>query len=159
MRLVVGLTLTAHGLQKLFGWFGGRGPEGTGRSFEAMGFRPGKLFALVAGACETGGGLCLAAGLLMPLAAAVVAGTMLNAALSVHLKNGFFLSKNGWEYTFVIAGVAIGLTFTGPGAFSLDHAAGWAPSGAAWGAGAIAAALLVGLATDLYRRRTLAEAS
>ena len=159
MRLVVGLTLAAHGFQKLFGWFGGRGPEGTGRSFEAMGFLPGRLFALVAGACEAAGGLFLAAGFLVPLAAATVAGTMLSAALSVHLKNGFFLSKNGWEYTFVIAGVAVGLAFTGPGVYSLDHAVGWTLSGPAWGAGAIAVALVAGLTTDAYRRHALAEAS
>lgn len=159
IRAIVGVTLMGHGVQKLFGWFGGRGLAGTGEGFERMGFRPGRLFALVAGSAEAGGGLLLAAGLLTPLGGAMVAGTMLNAALSTHRTNGFFLQNKGWEYTFVLGGVALGLAFTGPGAYSLDHALGWSLAGPAWGIAAIAAALVVGLATDLYRRRTLAAAS
>ena len=143
-------------LQKLFGWFGGSGIEVTGKAFETMGYRPGKFFAGVAGATETGGGVLLAAGLLVPLAAAMVAGTMLNAALSAHLKNGFWLQNRGWEYTFVIGGSAAGLGFTGPGTYSLDHAAGLALSGVRWGDAALAAALVIGMATNAYRLRTLA---
>jgi putative oxidoreductase len=159
IRAVIGVTLIGHGTQKLFGWFGGHGLEATGEGFERVGFRPGRMFALVAGTAEAGGGLLLLVGFLTPLAAAVVAGTMLNAALSAHRGNGFFLQNKGWEYTFVLGGVALALAFTGPGADSLDHVLGWNPAGTAWGFVALAAALVVGLATDLYRRRTLAAMS
>src|SRR5690242_16864534 len=66
-RLIVGFGLSAHGAQKLFGWFGGHGLKGTGGFFESLGFRPGVLFALAAGLGELGGGLFTAAGFLGPL--------------------------------------------------------------------------------------------
>ena len=52
LRMVVGLAMAAHGSQKLFGWFGGHGLAGTGGFFEMLGFKPGRLFALAAGATE-----------------------------------------------------------------------------------------------------------
>src|SRR5213596_2657637 len=90
LRLVVGLTLAAHGAQKVFGWFGGYGIAGTGQFLEQLGFRPGRVQAALAGTAELLGGLFLAAGFLTPAAAAVVVAVMLVAAVSVHLKNGFF---------------------------------------------------------------------
>src|SRR5690348_980300 len=98
LRLAVGLTLAAHGTQKLFGWFGGYGLDGTGQFLETIGFRPGRRAALKAGLVETGGGLLLALGLLTPLAAALVVSDMFVAAVSVHLKNGFFVTSGGYEY-------------------------------------------------------------
>src|SRR5215813_11309791 len=98
LRLTVGLTLAVHGSQKLFGWFGGYGLNATGQFFEALGFRPGRRHALMAGLVEVGGGLLLALGLLTPLGAALVASVMLVATLSVHVKNGFFASSGGYEY-------------------------------------------------------------
>jgi putative oxidoreductase len=94
-RLAAGLTLAVHGSQKLFGWFGGRGVDGTGAFFEQIGYRPGKIFAVVAGLCEFGGGLAFALGVFTPLAASAMIGIMLNAvaadwhkgflaALSIH---------------------------------------------------------------------------
>jgi len=57
LRLAVGFTLTAHGSQKLFGWFGGPGLNSTGQFFEErLGFRPGRRHALLAGLAEAGGG-------------------------------------------------------------------------------------------------------
>jgi len=156
MRVVIGLVLGGHGVQKLFGWFGGHGLAKTGKAFGSVGYRPGTLFAFVAGATEAGGGLLLALGLLTPLAAAAIVGTMLNAALSAHVKKGFWLANGGYEYTLILGGVAAGLGFTGAGAYSLDHAAGWTLGGTAWGLFAVALALVTGMATDLYRRRNLA---
>src|SRR5215471_4581102 len=72
LRLVVGLTLAAHGVQKLFGWFGGPGLHGTGRGLEQLGFVPGRRSALLAGLTEAGGGLLLTLGLATPAAAAAV---------------------------------------------------------------------------------------
>jgi putative oxidoreductase len=156
MRVVIGLVLGGHGVQKLFGWFGGHGLSTTGQGFGALGYRPGTLFAFVAGATEAGGGLLLALGLLTPLAAAAIVGTMLNAALSAHVKKGFWLANGGYEYTLALGAAAAGLGFTGAGAYSLDHAIGWTMGGTSWGLFAVALGLVIGMVTDLYRRRNLA---
>jgi len=102
LRLTVGLTLAAHGAQKLFGWFGGAGLDVIGQFFEPLGFYPGRRHALMAGLVETVGGLLLALGLLTPIAAALVFSVMLVAAVSVHLKKGFFIATGGYEYNLVI---------------------------------------------------------
>src|SRR5258708_6425024 len=96
LRLSVGLTLGAHGAQKLFGWFGGPGLDGTAKGMEMLGFHPGRRHALMAGLTEVGGGLLLALGLLTPLAAAIVFAVMLVAAVSAHVKRGFFLASGGF---------------------------------------------------------------
>ena len=115
-RLIFGLGMSAHGAQKLFGWFGGWGIAGTAGFFESLGFRPGRLFAAAAGASEFGGGLLLALGLLGPLGSALVIGVMTVAALSVHSQNGLFATSNGVELPLLYAGAAAGLALTGPGA-------------------------------------------
>ncbi len=119
---LVGLGMAAHGAQKLFGWFGGHGLAGTGGFFEKLGFRPGKQFALAAGAGEFLGGLLLAAGLGGPLGPALIVLVMIVAAMSVHLKNGFLQGNNGFELNAVYIALAIVLGYTGPGELSLDHA-------------------------------------
>jgi putative oxidoreductase len=81
---------------------------------------PGRRHALIASLAETGGGLLLALGLLTPLAAALLCGVMLVAAISVHIKKGFFVTGGGYEYTLVLGVAALTLAFTGPGALSLD---------------------------------------
>lgn len=86
LRLTVGLTLAAHGGQKLFGWFGGPGLDAIGAILSMLGFQPGRRHALLAGLVETGGGLLLALGFLTPLAAALVFSVMLVAAVSAHVK-------------------------------------------------------------------------
>jgi putative oxidoreductase len=88
LHLVVGLSLAAHGAQKLFGWFGGYGLAGTGQFLEQLGFRPGRVRAAQAGLAEVVGGLFLAAGFLTPAAAAAVVAVMLVAAVSVHIEKG-----------------------------------------------------------------------
>ena len=153
LRLVVGLGLAAHGAQKLFGWFGGYGIAGTGQFFEGLGFRPGRLHAVQAGLAEVFGGLFLAAGFLTPFGAAAVVAVMLVAAVSVHLKAGYFAHTGGYEYTLVLAAAALALAFTGPGAISLDQALGIAWSGEKRGLGALAAGLIGG-AVPLIARKT-----
>ena len=66
-RVVFGLTMSAHGAQKLFGWFGGHGLAGTGQFFDSVGFRPGRVMAAVAGLSEVTSGLLIALGLLGPV--------------------------------------------------------------------------------------------
>jgi putative oxidoreductase len=157
LRLVVGLGLAAHGAQKLFGWFGGYGLSGTGQFLEQLGFRPGRVQAAQAGLAELLGGLFLAAGFLTPAAAAAVVAVMLVAAVSVHLKNGFFSQNGGYEYAAVLGGAAAALAFTGPGAFSVDRAVGIVSSGPAWGVGALVAGLIGG-AIPLAARKAPAPA-
>ena len=153
LRLLVGLSLAAHGAQKVFGWFGGYGLAGTGQFLEQLGFRPGRVQAALAGTAELVGGLFLAAGLLTPAAAAAVVVVMLVAAVSVHIEKGFFAHNGGYEYTLVLAGAAVALAFTGPGAFSLDQALGISWSGDAWGLASLAAGLIGG-AVPLLARKT-----
>ena len=120
IRILFGLSIAAHGSQKLFGWFGGYGLRGTGGFFEQqLGFRPGVAFAAAAGLSEMGGGILIAFGFFTPFGAAAVLSAMLVAIVSVHLKNGFFAS-NGFELPFLYAASAVGLGLSGPGAYSLD---------------------------------------
>lgn len=142
LRLALGLTLAAHGSQKLFGAFGGGGLDGTAGYMEKLGFRPGRRSAEMAGAAEFVGGLLLALGLLTPLASAVIMGVMAVAAIAGHEGKGFFIVKGGWEYTFVLAVSAWALAFTGPGLISFDAALGLDLDGIIWGV--LAAVLAVG---------------
>src|SRR3984957_6330939 len=153
LRLVFGLTMAAHGSQKLFGWFGGGGIAGAAPFMEQLGFRPGRLHAVLAGLVEAGGGLMLAAGLFTPLAAAMIISVMLVAAVTVHLANGFFAQNGGCEYTLAFATGVLALAFTGPGALSLDAVLGIAWYGTAWGVTALALGLLGGGGQLLTRSR------
>ncbi|UNO39463.1 DoxX family protein [Streptomyces sp. MST-110588] len=147
LRLGTGGVLVAHGTQKLFGWFGGHGLQGTAGAMEQMGFRPGRHSALAAGLGEAGGGALLALGLATPAAGAAAAGAMAGA-VSVHAPAGFFATSGGYEYPAFLGHVAAGLGLTGPGRYSLDHATGhrldrpWMVA-VAFGASAVAAAMVV----------------
>ena len=141
LRLTVGLTLAAHGTQKLFGWFGGYGLAGTGQWLESVGFHPGRRHAALAGITEVGGGLLLALGAATPLGAAIVASVMIVAALIAHVKNGFFASSGGYEYNLVLGVAALAVAFTGPGAWSVDALAGVETGGLGWGLAAVAVAV------------------
>src|SRR5436190_14271787 len=88
VRLTVGGTFFVHGTQKLFGWFGGYGPDGTGQFFESVGLRPGKRNALAAGATETAAGALTVVGLATPAAAAGLTAVMITALKSVIWKDG-----------------------------------------------------------------------
>lgn len=123
LRLGTGGVLAAHGTQKLFGWFGGHGLEGTGAFMESVGYEPGKASATASGLAETGGGVLLALGLATPGAGAAAAGAMAGAA-AVHAPNGFFNAEGGYEYAATLGLAAAGLAVTGPGRLSLDHALG-----------------------------------
>jgi len=132
VRLVFGAIMAAHGAQKLFGWFGGYGLAGTGGFFEALGFRPGQLFAALAGVAESVGGLLLAVGLLEPVSAMAIIAVMIVAIGSVHWGHGLFAATNGVEVQLLYISAAAALTLTGPGAYSLDAILGlvsvWTPA-------------------------------
>jgi putative oxidoreductase len=146
LRVFVGFAFFGHGTQKLFGWFGGYGPQGTGGFFASQGYRSGVQMAVLAGLAEAGGGTLLALGLLTPLACAAIAIVMLNAIFAVTLKRGFMLGSE-LELTYLVT--AISLAAIGPGRFSLDRALGWDDelSGVLWGVGAFVAAAAVTFVT------------
>jgi putative oxidoreductase len=146
LRVFVGLAFFGHGTQKLLGWFGGYGPQGTGGFFASQGYRSGVQMAVLAGLAEAGGGALLALGLLTPLACAAIAIVMLNAIFAVTLKRGFML---GSELELAYLVTAISLAAIGPGRFSLDRALGWDDelSGVWWGVGAFVAAAAVSFVT------------
>jgi putative oxidoreductase len=137
LRIVVGLILGAHGAQKLFGWFGGRGMEGTSGMLNSLGFSPARGHAVLNGVSEVGGGLLLAVGLFTPFAAAAIIGVMVVAIATVHWTNGFFVTQGGYEFNLALIGGAAALAFIGPGSFSLDHAFGIALRGGGWGLAAL----------------------
>jgi putative oxidoreductase len=124
LRATIGGYFVGHGMQKLTGWFGGHGPEGTGQIFEQVGLRPGRESALIAGAAEAGGGSLLALGLLTPAAVSLLTGVMTNAIRHVHWKNGLWNSDGGIELPVLVLGVLAALADDGPGRFSLDEALG-----------------------------------
>jgi putative oxidoreductase len=107
LRLLIGGLFIGHGTQKLFGWFGGHGLDGTGGFFESLGLKPGKQSALAAGVAEAGGGALLATGLATPLAAASLTGTMTTAIRHVHAPKGPWVSEGGWEYNAVLIGATL----------------------------------------------------
>src|SRR5438067_4291803 len=119
LRVVVGGLIVGHGTQKLFGWYGGYGLDGTGGFFESVGHRPGRTMAMIAGLSEAGGGLLLVLGLFTPLGSAMIIGTMIVAAYSVHKDNGLWATNGGYELPLINAAVAAGLAFTGAGPCSL----------------------------------------
>ncbi|WP_179471790.1 DoxX family protein [Mycolicibacterium vinylchloridicum] len=119
LRVVLGLTMAAHGYNKFFG--GGR-IKGTAGWFESIGMKPGTFHARVAASTEMAAGIGLAVGLLTPVPAAGFVALMLVAAWTVHRHNGFFIVKEGWEYNLVLAAAAVALAATGAGKYSLDYA-------------------------------------
>jgi putative oxidoreductase len=158
LRVGTGSVLFAHGAQKLFGWFGGPGIEGTAGKMEQMGFRPGRPAAIAAGLGEAGGGALLALGLATPAAGAAAAGAMASA-VAVHLPAGFFAMTGGYEYPAALSWTAASLGLAGPGRISLDHATAhvlnrpWVVA-AAFTASAAAATVVL-----RARSRALAEAA
>ena len=124
LRTIVGALFVGHGTQKLFGWFGGHGPDATGQFFESLGLRPGRRHAVAAGAAEAGGGALVVLGLFTPAAAASIIGTMFTAIRTVHVKNGPWVSDGGYEYNLALIAIMVALADVGPGDVSLDHAFG-----------------------------------
>ncbi len=151
LRLVVGLVFAGHGAQKLFGWFGGGGPQGTAAFFASLGYRMPAVMAIVAGLSELGGGLLLASGLLTPFASLLLATVMLNAIATVVFPKGLL---GGYEFELTLLTVVIALAATGPGEISIDDALGWADdiSGIAWASLVLAAAIVVSLITTTLGR-------
>ncbi len=120
IRVWLGVTFVLHGSQKLFGWFGGGGIPGTARSFEDLGIRPGRFWAVLAGLGEFGGGILIGLGYLTQLAALAIIITMIVAIAAVAGRRGFWNDKGGYEYNLLIIAVSFALMLSGPGAYALD---------------------------------------
>ena len=118
LRVVLGLTMAAHGYNK---FFGKGGLAGTAGWFDSMGMKPGMFHARIAATTEMAAGLGLAVGLLTPVPAAGFVALMFVAAWTVHKANGFFIVKDGYEYNLVLAASAVGIATIGAGKLSLDH--------------------------------------
>lgn len=161
LRVIVGGLFAGHGSQKLFGWFGGHGPKGTASFFESVGLAPALPLALLAGLAELAGGLLLGCGLFVPVAALLLVGVMTTAIVTVHWKNGLWVTAGGLEYPLVLAAVAFTVAALGPGSISLDRVFGIDWAGLKWAAGAVVVGCLGGLivvALGRLARRTSGQA-
>jgi putative oxidoreductase len=150
IRLVVGGVFAAHGLQKLNGWWGGPGLEGTEKMVAAQRMNPPRRNALAVTLAETLGGVGIALGAATPVATAVTTAAMTTAYRKVHGKNGFFNTKGGYEFNLTLVAAAAAMTIDGPGPWSLDAVAGKSRWGlfaglAALGAGVLASSFAIEL--------------
>lgn len=158
LRLVAGLLLAGHGVQKVSFLLGGAGLAGGAQEFRQDGFRGGALTALAAGATQVGAGLLLAGGALTPLAAAGAAGVM-TVALTVKWPHGLWVQKDGYEYPLVLIVVSVTLALTGPGRWSADEVLRLLPWPSWQAALAVAVGVGGGLAVRLllHRPSTIGE--
>jgi putative oxidoreductase len=159
LRITLGSFFVGHGTQKLFGWFGGHGLEGTSGFFEnQLGLRPGKRHATAAGAGEAVGGGLLILGAFMPVASALLTGAMVTAIRKVHAPNGPWVTESGYEYNAVIIAALAALTDAGPGSPSVDAAAFPRMKGSALALAALGAGVAGSyLATDVVNEAAPVE--
>lgn len=150
LRLVAGLLVAGHGVQKVSFRLGGNGLAGGTEEFRHDGFRGGRITALAAGGSQIGAGLFLAAGLLTPLAAMAAMGVM-TVAGTVKWPKGLWVQNDGYEYPMVLVVVSAALALTGPGRWSLDQALGVTP----WPLWVILPAIVVGPVSGLLTRVVL----
>lgn len=153
VRATVGGYFVGHGMQKLAGWFGGDGPDATGRFFEAVGLRPGRRQALLAGGTEAGAGALVVLGLATPAATAALIGVMVGAIRHVHWAKGPWNTKGGYELNLGLIATLAALAETGPGPLSLDSALGIERTGDAVAAGALLAGAAGSIALSTLARR------
>lgn len=124
IRLTTGGLLIGHGSQKLFGWFGGYGPEGTGGWMESIGLRPGHRMALLSGLAEFTSGLLTAIGLFHPVGPITILGPMAVATGTAHAGKPIWVSEGGAELPVTNMAIGLGLSFTGAGRYSIDRMLG-----------------------------------
>jgi len=157
LRVVVGALFVGHGAQKLFGSFGGHGVSGTAGFFDQIGLRPARLHAVASGVAEVTGGLLLVLGLVTPLATVLLTAVMTAAILTVHLRNGLWVTANGYEYNLVMIAAAFAVAAVGAGDWSLDNVLDLDVAGTGWALGALGLGLLGGIGAVLSSRLQRAE--
>ena len=153
-RAIIGGLFMGHGLQKLKGWFGGPGLEGTEEMMQSLEMLPARPNAVVAGTVETAGGAMIATGLLTPLASAGLIGTMITAIRKVHLPNGPWATQGGYEYNLVLIAALLALADEGPGTPSVDAALDDQHTGPVWSLAALALGAVTSAAVIEMGRRT-----
>ena len=158
-RVLLGGLFFGHGTQKLKGWFGGPGLEGTDGMMQALNMHPPRRNSLAAGTVEAAGGVALALGLATPLTSAALIGNMVVAIRKVHLPNGPWAANGGWEYNAVLIAALAVLAEQGPGELSLDRALGMEKVGVGWGLGAVALGAAASVAAVEMGRRSAPPAS
>ena len=124
VRVAVGATMIAHGYNHIYR--GGK-IKGTAGWFESLGMKPGILHAWLASLTELAAGAGLVVGLLTPLAAGAIIGTLTVAFVTNHRKAGFFVFRRpteGWEYLMNLIAASVAIGCVGPGRWSLDNAFG-----------------------------------
>ncbi len=156
-RATIGGLFIGHGTQKLFGWFGGPGIEGTTGTMEKLEMDPPRENALAAGIAETAGGALLAAGALMPVAGAMVTGTMATAIRKVHFDKGLWNTSGGYEFNLTLVAAVIALIDAGPGRPAVDEALGLELKGSGWALAALAAGVGGSAAAIELARRAAAD--
>lgn len=125
LRLVMGIVIIPHGAQKLLGWFGGYGLDGTMGYFASLGVPA--LFGWLAITAEVVGGLALMAGFLSRIAAFGVAATLVTAVMLQHASVGFFmnwggtLQGEGFEYHILAVAICTAIMIGGSGPYSVDR--------------------------------------
>ena len=158
-RTLIGTLFVGHGTQKLFGWFGGPGIEGTTGMMKSLEMNPARRNALAAGVAETAGGALLVLGLATPLASSALIGTMITAIRKVHLPSGPWAAQGGYEYNLVLIAGLLALAEEQPGDVSVDRALGLDLTGMKWSLAALALGAAASEASvRLGQRGTVAEA-
>jgi putative oxidoreductase len=162
-RLFIGGMFIGHGTQKLFGWFGGPGIEGTTGMMGKLGLAPARTNAYAASVSETLGGTAIVLGAFTPAAAAALIATMTTAIRTVHLSNGFWSTGGGYEYNLTIIAALLLIVDGGPGALSLDGALGIEETGAgvalaALGAGVLGSAVTLAAAKSAHAKEQASAA-
>jgi len=130
LRLFLGFAFIMHGSQKLLGAFGGPGIAGVGGMLTKLGLEPAHILAWVLSITEFVGGVCVFLGFLTRFWAAGLVIDMAVAIAKVHVPNGFFASKNGFELPLAFGVMALVILLTGPGSLSVDRATGIEKGGA-----------------------------
>ncbi len=125
LRLFLGLVFFPHGMQKVFGWFGGSGFSASMDMFTSKAGFPAAL-AFLAIMAESLGAAALLAGFFTRIAALGIGVNMIVCALGNHVKNGFFMNwtgtqkGEGFEYHLLVVAISAALIISGGGKWSLD---------------------------------------
>ena len=158
IRGVVGPLFVGHGTQKLFGWFGGHGLDGTAGFFHSLGLRPGRRNAILAGVNEAVGGVLLTLGAFTPVATTMVSATMVTAIRKVHGPKGPWVTEQGYEYNAVLIAAMVALAGHGPGRPSLDAALLPNFKGSRWALASLGAAVAGSYLADVLNERVPEQA-
>ena len=159
-RAALGMSIAAHGAQKLFGWFEGPGPDGTAQFMKHLGFEPPEQFARLSSASEIAAGVLIATGALGPVGPMLLTSVMTTAAGSVHISNGYFNDKKGIELNAIYAIAALLLAVNDYGRISFDHVTGLrGRTSSLLGVAGVAAGVAAGIYVLSQRRATQPDES